>query len=131
LWNVAQPARATRIATLTGPRDYFTALTFSPRGNLLAGVTYHGSVLVFRLADPALPVRVALRPGILASARFPNGGPEPASPCDCGADAAYAAGFTPDGSALTVLIDRPETSPSTGGPRHRIHLAGGQLRCPQ
>ena len=32
LWNVARPARATRIAILAGPRDYFAALAFSPRG---------------------------------------------------------------------------------------------------
>jgi len=117
LWDVARPARATRIATLAGPRDYFAALAFSPRGNLLAGVTYHGSVLVFRVAGPARPARVTTRPGILASARFPGGGGAPASPCGpgpgCGVPAAYAAGFTPDGHALTVVIDRPETSPST------------------
>ena len=55
VWDVARPARAARIATLAGPGDYFAALAFSPRGNLLAGVTYHGSVLVFRLTDPAGP----------------------------------------------------------------------------
>jgi WD40 repeat protein len=113
LWNVTHPAHAIRIATLASPRDYFTALAFSPRGNLLAGVTYHGSVLVFRLPGPARPVRAALRPRILASARFPGGGTAPASPCapDCGVAAAEA--FTPDGHALTVVIDRPETFPST------------------
>jgi WD40 repeat protein len=111
VWNVARPARATRIATLAGPRDYFAALAFSPRGNLLAGVTYHGSVLVFRVTGPA---RVTTRPGILDSARFPGGGHAPASPCapGCGVAAAYAAGFTPDGHALTVVIDRPEAYPS-------------------
>jgi hypothetical protein len=119
LWNVTRPDQATPIATLAGGGDYFTALAFSPRGNLLAGVTYHGSLLVFRLPDPAGPagpVRVAIRPGLLASARFPRGGSAQAGPCDCGADAAYAtyaAGFTPDGHALTVVIDRPETSPNT------------------
>jgi len=117
VWNVAHPARAIRIATLTGPRDYFAALAFSPRGNLLAGVTYHGSVLVFRVAGPARPARVTTRPGILASARFPGGGDAPASPCGpgpgCGVPAAYAAGFTPDGHALTVVVDRPEAYPST------------------
>jgi hypothetical protein len=113
LWNVTRPDRATRIATLAGPRDYFAALAFSPRGNLLAGVTYHGSVLVFRVAGPAGPVLVTTRPGILASARFPGGGRAPAIPCGCGADAAYAAAFAPDGHALTVVIARPETSPST------------------
>ena len=113
LWNLTRPDRATRIATLAGPRDYFAALAFSPRGNLLAGVTYHGSVLVFRVAGPAGPVLVTTRPGLLASARFPGGGRAPAIPCGCGADAAYAAAFTPDGHALTVVIARPETSPGT------------------
>ena len=111
LWNVARPAGATRIATLAGPRDYFAALAFSPRGNLLAGVTYHGSVLVFRVAGPGRPVRVTTRPGILASARFPGGGRASASFCapGCGVTADYAVGFTPDGRALTVVIDRPGT----------------------
>jgi WD40 repeat protein len=115
LWDVARPARATRIATLAGPRDYFAALAFSPRGNLLAGVTYHGSVLVFRVAGPGRPARVTTRPGILASARFPGGGSTQAGPCggDCDDPAAYAAGFTPDGRALTVVVDRPEAWPST------------------
>jgi WD40 repeat protein len=117
VWNVTRPDRAARIATLAGPRDYFAALAFSPRGSLLAGVTYHGSVLVFRLAGPGRPVRVTTHPGILASARFPGGGDAPASPCGpgpgCSVPAAYAAAFTPDGRALTVVVDRPETWPST------------------
>ena len=117
MWDVARPARAARIATLAAPGDYFAALAFSPRGNLLAGVTYHGSVLVFRVAGPARPARVTTRPGILARARFPGGGDAPASPCGpgpgCGVPAAYAVGFTPDGHALTVVIARPETSPGT------------------
>jgi hypothetical protein len=114
VWNVADPARAARIATLAGPGDYFAALAFSPRGNLLAGVTYHGSVLVFRLAGPGRPARVAIRPGILAAARFPGGGDAQAGPCGgaCDFAAAYAAGFTPDGRALRVVIDRPEAPPS-------------------
>ena len=115
VWDVARPARAARLATLAGPHDYFAALTFSPRGNLLAGVTYHGSVLVFRVAGPGRPARVSIRPGLLASARFPGGGSTQAGPCggDCSFAAAYAAGFTPDGHALTVVIARPETWPST------------------
>ena len=106
LWNVADPARPRLLRRLaTAP--------LVPRGNLLAGVTYHGSVLVFRVAGPAGPVLVTSRPGILASARFPGGGRSPAIPCGCGADAAYAAAFTADGHALTVVIARPETSPGT------------------
>jgi WD40 repeat protein len=53
VWNVTDPARAARIATLTGPRDFVQAITFSLRGNLLAGVTYHGTVLVFSGCSPA------------------------------------------------------------------------------
>ena len=115
VWDVARPARAARIATVAGPGDYFAALAFSPRGNLLAGVTYHGSVLVFRVAGPGRPARVTTRPGILASARFPGGGSTQAGPCggDCGFAAAYAAGFTPDGHVLRVVVDRPEAWPST------------------
>jgi WD40 repeat protein len=113
LWDVTHPAHATRIATLAGPRDYFTALAFSPRGNLLAGVTYRGSVLVFRLTDPARPVLATERAGTLASARFPGGGTAPSSQCGpgCGAAAAAAAAFTPDGYALTVVTARSETYP--------------------
>ena len=73
VWNVADPARAVRIATLTGPRDFVRAITFSPRGNLLAGVTYHGTVLVFSLADPARPARTATISGIMADALYPDG----------------------------------------------------------
>jgi WD40 repeat protein len=32
VWDVTRPAQAARIATLTGPGDYFAALAFSPRG---------------------------------------------------------------------------------------------------
>ena len=76
-------------------------------------MTDHGSVLVFRVAGAAGPVLLTTRPGLLASARFPGGGRAPTTPCGCGADAAYAAAFTADGHALTVVIARPETSPST------------------
>jgi hypothetical protein len=77
-------------------------------------VTYHGSLLVFRVSGPGRPVRIATRPGILASARFPGGGSAQAGPCggDCGFAAAYAVGFTADGHTLTVVIDRPEAWPS-------------------
>ena len=114
LWNVIHPARATRIATLHGrPGDYFTALAFSPRANLLAGVTFHGNLLVYRLAGPGHPVRVTSLP-LLGSARFPSGAAGPVDPCNPGcATAAYAIGFTPDGQALTVVIDRSEAYPST------------------
>ena len=117
LWNVTHPAHATRIATLPGPNDYFTALAFSPRANLLAGVTFYGSLLVFRLTGPdhpGHPVRVTILRHLVASARFPGGARGPVDPCSPGcATAAYAISFTPDGHALTVVIDRSEAFPST------------------
>ena len=114
VWNVTDPARATRMATLTGPRDYFAGLAFSPSENLLAGVTYHGTVVAYRLSSPARPVRVSMRRGGLAVARFHNGKGGLGSPCGpgCTVSAAYALDFTPDGHALTVVIDRPEPWPS-------------------
>jgi WD40 repeat protein len=114
LWNVTRPASATRIATLPGPGDYFTALAFSPQANLLAGVTVDGTVLVFRLAGLGHSVRATTRTSLLASARFPGGAVGPADPCNGGcAGVAYAIGFTSDGHALTVVIDRSEAFPST------------------
>jgi WD40 repeat protein len=116
LWNVSRPAHATRIATMSGPgpSDYFTALAFSPAANLLAGVTFDGSLLVFGLADPAHPVRIATRAHLVASALFPGGRGGPVDPCSSGCTtAAYATAFTPDGHALTVVIDRSEAFPST------------------
>jgi WD40 repeat protein len=114
VWNVARPARATLIATLTGAGDYFTALAFSPHANLLAGVTFDGDLLVFRLSGPVRPARVTASARLLASARYPGGAGGPVDPCNPGcATAAYTVGFTPDGHALTVVIDRSEPYPST------------------
>ena len=73
VWNVTDPARAARIATLTGSRDFVQAIAFSPRGNLLAGVTYHGTVLVFSLAGSARPALTATIGGIMADALYPDG----------------------------------------------------------
>jgi WD40 repeat protein len=107
MWNATDPARAARIATLTGPHDFIQAIAFSPRGNLLAGVTYHGTVLVFSPARPALTARIR---GILADARYPDGRlrhPD-APPCPLCGPASYAVAFTPDGRTLTVVVDRQE-----------------------
>ena len=59
LWNVADPARATRIATVPSDSGFTNALAFSPRGNLLADVSYDGTVTMSSLADPARPARAA------------------------------------------------------------------------
>jgi WD40 repeat protein len=112
VWNVTDPPRAARIATLSGPRDFIQAIAFSPRGNLLAGVTYHGTVLVFSLAGPARPALTATISGILAEALYPDGRlrhPH-APPCPLCSPASYAVAFTPDGRTLTVVVDRQEAN---------------------
>ncbi len=91
-------------------RDYVQAITFSPRGDLLAVVTYHGTVLVFSLADPARPARTATITGIMAGALYPDGQLQhpDAPPCPLCSPAGYAAAFTPDGRTLTVVVAREE-----------------------
>ena len=114
LWNVTDPARAARIATLTGPPDALQAIAFSPGGNLLAGVTYHGIVLVFSLADPARPVLTTTISDIMPDALWPDGllqHPD-APPCPSCGPAVYAVGFAPDGRSLNVLVERQESSVS-------------------
>ena len=114
LWNVTRPARATRIATLRGPSDYFTALAFSPQANLLAGVTFHGSVLVFRLAGPGHPVRVTTRPTSWPAPGSPaEGAARPTRAIPAAQPPPTQSASPPDGHALTVVIDRSEAFPST------------------
>ena len=110
VWNVTDPARAARIATLTGLRDFVQAIAFSPRGGLLAVVTYHGTVLVFSLADPARPALTATISGIMADALYPDGRLQhpDAPPCPLCSPANYAVAFTPDGRTLTVVVARQE-----------------------
>jgi WD40 repeat protein len=115
VWNVTDPARAARIATLTGSRDYVQAIALSPRGTLVAGVTYHGTVLVFSLADPGRPALTATISGIMAHALYPDGllqHPD-APPCPSCSPASYAAAFTPDGRTLTVVVARQEGNVTT------------------
>jgi WD40 repeat protein len=116
LWNVTEPARAYRVATIDGPGDFIQAFAFSPRGNLLAAVTYHGTVLVYSLADPARPARTARVRGLLTRALYPSGSPQPTETplCATCGPASYAVAFTPDGHTLTVVVDRAEMSASSG-----------------
>ena len=109
VWNVTDPARPTRIATLTSLHDYVQTIAFSP-GALLADVTYNGTVLVFSLADPARPALTTTISGIMAHALYPDGllqHPD-APPCPSCSPANYAVAFTPDGRTLTVAVARQE-----------------------
>jgi WD40 repeat protein len=116
LWNVTDPARASRVATIDGPGDFIQAFAFSPRGNLLAAVTYHGTVLVYNLADPARPARTATVRGLLTRALYPSGSSQPHETplCATCGPATYAVAFTPDGRTLTVVVDRAEMSANSG-----------------
>ena len=116
LWNVTDPAHASRLATLGGAGDFIQAFTFSARGNLLAAVTFHGTVLVYSLADPARPARTATVRGQLTRALYPSGSPHPqetplSATCQ---PASYAVAFTPDGHGLTAVVDREEMSANSG-----------------
>jgi WD40 repeat protein len=115
VWNVTDPARAYRLATLGAAGDFTQALAFSPRGNLLAVLTSHGTVLVYNLADPARPARTATVGGLLARARYPDGQTQPDEVlCDGCILASYAVAFSPGGQTLTVVVDRQEMSANSG-----------------
>ena len=77
VWNVADPARAYRLATLGGTGGVTEGLAFSPGGNLLAVLNGPGTVAVYSLANPAHPVRTAAVSGLLFRARYPDGQPKP------------------------------------------------------
>ena len=127
LWNVARPARATRIATLAGPRDYLAALAFSPRGNLLAGVTYHGSVLVFRVAGPAGPRHHAPRhPGQRAVPRRREH-PGRSLRRRLRRPRRLRGGLHPGRARPDGRGRPPRGMAQHGGPRHGLHLAGDRL----
>jgi WD domain, G-beta repeat len=63
IWNVARPARAAPVATVTSRNGYFQALAFSPQGDLLAGVTTEGTALLYRLDGRGRPAQTAIRHG--------------------------------------------------------------------
>ena len=98
-------------------RDFVQAFTFSSRGNLLAAVTHHGTVLVYSLTDPARPARTATVRGLLSRALFPSGSSQPSATPQCATCDGlgnYAVAFTPDGHTLTVVVDRAEMSANSG-----------------
>jgi len=122
------PAHAYRMATIDGAGDFIQALAFSPRGNLVAAVTYHGTVLVYSLADPARPARTATVRSLLAGALYPDGQPQPDETlCATCSPASCAAAFSPDGHSLDRRR-RPRGDERHIRARHRVRLARGRLR---
>jgi len=97
LWNVTDPADATRIATLPSESGFIDALAFSPRGNLLAGISYDGTVTMFSLASPARPARAATMQTVTARQIA-------ASACTGGCAPMDTLEFAPDGRALTAIV---------------------------
>jgi WD40 repeat protein len=98
LWNVADPARATRIATVPSDAGFTNALAFSPHGNLVADVSYNGTVTILSLANPANPARAAIMQTVTARQIA-------ASICTGGCGPAYTLNFAPDGQTLTAVAD--------------------------
>jgi WD40 repeat protein len=109
LWDVADPAGATRIATMPSHSGFVDALAFSRRGNLLAAISYEGVVAVYGLADPA-------RPALAATMRTLPASQLSADPCGC-ASALYTLAFGADGRTLTAVAStsmpaQPITTPN-------------------
>jgi WD40 repeat protein len=98
LWNVADPAHATRIATVPSESGFICALAFNPRGNLLADVSYNGTVTVLSLANPARPARAATMQTVTARQIA-------ASICTGGCGPGYTLQFGPGGQTLTAVAD--------------------------
>jgi WD40 repeat protein len=107
LWNVTDPAHATRIATVPSESGFIDALAFSPRGNLLAGVSYDGTVTMFSLANPARPARAATMQTVTARQIA-------ASACTGGCGPMYTLEFAPGGRALTAIasLSSPQVPPA-------------------
>jgi WD domain, G-beta repeat len=130
IWNVARPAHAEPVATVTGRGGYFQALTFSPSGGLLAGVTTGGTVLVYRLDGRDRPVLTAIRSGLAAQALYPGAQHAPAglaAGCPGCMVPSYALGFAPGGTGLTVVLDKifPDNSSRDTAFTWQVTASGG------
>jgi WD40 repeat protein len=115
LWNVADPARAYRIADIDDPGAFAQGFAFSPSGNLLSVLYSGGTVLVYSLTDPARPARTATVTGLLVRAKFPDGRSQPDEVlCATCIWTGEAVAFSPDGHTLTVIVNRTEMSANSG-----------------
>ncbi|HET7015320.1 MAG TPA: WD40 repeat domain-containing protein [Streptosporangiaceae bacterium] len=110
LWDVADPALATRITSVPNRSGFADALAFSPRGDQLAVLSYRGTVTLYSLADPANPVATASMQTV--TARQIAG--TVCEPGGCAPD--FSIGFSPDGRTLTAVADLAQPSRAQGNP---------------
>jgi WD40 repeat protein len=110
VWNVTDPARATRIAAFAGPSGFIQAVAFAPASDLLADVGTRGTVTLFDISA-AGPVRVATMktlPAARLAVDFCGPG--------CGPAGNFALGFAPDGRTLTAVVNFSSVA-GTSGPQ--------------
>jgi hypothetical protein len=106
VWDVADPARATRITAFAGSSGFIDAVAFAPRSDLLGDVSTRGTVTLFSLSGTA-PVRAATMktlPAARLAIDFCGAGG-----CSAGA---FALGFAPDGRTLTAVVNYATAGPS-------------------
>ena len=123
VWNVTDPARATRIAAFAGPSGFIQAVAFAPASDLLADVGTRGTVTLFDISA-AGPVRVATMktlPAARLAVDFCGPG--------CGPAGNFALGFAPDGRTLTAVVNFSSVArhvrsagPCVVRPGLRLHL---------
>jgi WD40 repeat protein len=63
LWDVSDPRRPRKVATLSGHDGYVSSVAFSPDGRLLATAGYDDTARVWNVVDPAQPVQLAVLTG--------------------------------------------------------------------
>ncbi len=100
LWNVANPAKAVRVATLIGHAAPVAAVAFSSDGHLLADVGYDGRLDVFNLTDPSHPSRAATLRTVAGTGAYYS--------------TAYALDFSQGGRTLTAIVDTIPSGPQSG-----------------
>ena len=106
VWNVTDPAAATRITTLPGASGFIDVIAFAPGGRLLADVGAFGTVTLYALHGTAAPVRLAAMATLPAAGLMLN---FCGNLCQAGK---FALGFASDGHALTAIVNYATAGPS-------------------
>lgn len=111
VWDITDPARPRQLSAFQGGQP--TAL--SPDGRIVATLSYGGQPVLWNIANPRRPARMAVLPAsdgnVLCGEAFsPDGQLQHpgAPPCPSCGPASYAVAFAPDGRTLTVVVARQE-----------------------